>query len=150
LQSLGMKEEAPTRESVPRNLHRISIEAGLTPEQVGKLRQRLLEKRRELVEEHERHLDGGRLPAEEHVAEPEEEAARTNQRETLIGLAESERLRLLEVDLALHKIDDGTYGTSEESGEPIGFDRLRAVPWARFTAVEQEEREREARSRRGA
>jgi RNA polymerase-binding transcription factor len=145
-----MKEEAQAREPVPRNLQRISIEAGLTPEQIAKLRQRLVEKRHELLEEHDRHLEGGRLPPEEHVSEPEEEAARTNQRETLIGLAEVERIRLVEIDLALHKIDDGTYGVSEESGEPIGFDRLRAVPWARFTAPEQEELEHEAKSRRGS
>jgi DnaK suppressor protein len=144
-----MKDQPIAPAPVPRNIARINLDAGLTPEQVGKLHQKLVEKRRELLEEHDRHLEGGRLPPEEHVSEPEEEAARTNQRETLIGLAEVERIRLVEIELALHKIDDGTYGVSEESGEPIGFDRLRAVPWARFTAPEQEELEHEAKSRRG-
>jgi DnaK suppressor protein len=39
-------------------------------------------------------------------------------------------------------MDAGTYGTSEVSGEPIGYARLSAVPWARFSVVEQEDLER--------
>ena len=144
-----MENEAAPGDQLPANLARIRTEAGLAPDAVLLLRQRLVSMRSALIEEHARHLDGGRLPPDEHVSEAEEEAARTNARETLIGLAETERARLLEIDRALRRIEDGTYGVSEESGEPIGFDRLRAIPWARFTAPEQEQLEREARGRRG-
>lgn len=36
-----------------------------------------------------------------------------------------------EIDHALEKIDLGTYGVCEISGQPIPKDRLRAIPWAR-------------------
>ena len=36
-----------------------------------------------------------------------------------------------EIDHALAKIDDGTYGICEVSGQPIPKERLRAIPWAR-------------------
>lgn len=36
-----------------------------------------------------------------------------------------------EIDHALTKFDDGTYGICEVSGEPIPEERLEAIPWAR-------------------
>jgi RNA polymerase-binding transcription factor DksA len=57
------------------------------------------------------------------------------------GSQHAERL-LTEVEAALARMDAGTYGTSEVSGEPIGYARLSAVPWARFSVVEQEDLER--------
>ena len=36
-----------------------------------------------------------------------------------------------EIDHALAKIDDGTYGICEVSGQPIPKERLKAIPWAR-------------------
>jgi DnaK suppressor protein len=62
-----------------------------------------------------------------------------------LGLSEhSDRIRK-EIDRALLKFDSGTYGVSEESGEPIGFGRLRIIPWARLTVQEEEARERRSR-----
>lgn len=43
-----------------------------------------------------------------------------------------------EIDAALQRVEDGTYGVSEVSGEPIPDERLRAVPWARRLVDEQE------------
>ena len=52
---------------------------------------------------------------------------------------------LEEVDRALTRLNDGTYGVSEASGRPISFERLRALPWARFDADEAEHDERARR-----
>ena len=49
-----------------------------------------------------------------------------------------------EVERALKKLDDGSYGVSEDSGAPIPVERLDALPWARRTA-EEEERRQQAR-----
>jgi DnaK suppressor protein len=49
--------------------------------------------------------------------------------------------RLGDIQRALQKIDDGTYGLSDESGEPIPFSRLEAFPDALYTEREQEEQE---------
>jgi RNA polymerase-binding transcription factor DksA len=46
--------------------------------------------------------------------------------------------QLAEVDAALQRVEDGTYGISEVSGRPIPDERLRAVPYARRLAEEQE------------
>lgn len=50
--------------------------------------------------------------------------------------------RLERVDRALQKIEDGTYGLSDRSGEPIPRERLEAVPEALYTLSEEEARER--------
>jgi DnaK suppressor protein len=50
--------------------------------------------------------------------------------------------RLERVDRALKKIEEGTYGLSDESGQPIPRDRLEAVPEALYTLSEEEVRER--------
>ncbi len=39
---------------------------------------------------------------------------------------------LYQIDRALEKIEEGVYGICEESGAPIGAERLEAKPWARF------------------
>jgi DnaK suppressor protein len=46
---------------------------------------------------------------------------------------------LREISSALHRIDDGTYGTCPECDEPISAKRLDALPWARFCVKCQEE-----------
>jgi len=52
--------------------------------------------------------------------------------ENTLGLMESERKILKEIDGALNRIEDGTYGVCEGNGEPILKERLRAIPWARY------------------
>ncbi|HSK95371.1 MAG TPA: TraR/DksA C4-type zinc finger protein [Euzebyales bacterium] len=58
---------------------------------------------------------------------------------------ESARWQLEEIEAALARLDDGTYGISDVSGEPIPDERLRAVPWARRLVDEQDQAEREGR-----
>lgn len=49
--------------------------------------------------------------------------------------------RLGDIQRALQKIEDGTYGLSDESGEPIPQSRLEAFPDALYTEREQAEQE---------
>jgi len=56
--------------------------------------------------------------------------------------------RLERVQRALRKIEEGTYGLSDDSGEPIPRGRLEAVPEAVRT-VEEQGRDREAYRHRG-
>jgi DnaK suppressor protein len=46
------------------------------------------------------------------------------------GMIESLRARLAQVERALTRMDEGSYGLSEVSGEPIPVERLDALPWA--------------------
>ena len=59
------------------------------------------------------------------------------------------RGQLDEVDAALQRVEDGTYGVSEVSGEPIPDERLRAVPWARRLVDEQELADNQTRAASG-
>ena len=64
-----------------------------------------------------------------------------------IELRARDRQRKLinKIDAALHRIDDGTYGYCEETGEPIGLKRLEARPIATLSVEAQERHERRER-----
>lgn len=50
-----------------------------------------------------------------------------------LGMAETENKRLLEINAALHRITDRTYGVCQLTGNPIPRARLDAKPWAKYT-----------------
>jgi DnaK suppressor protein len=54
------------------------------------------------------------------------------------ALAEQRRSELEAVERAEKRLEEGTYGFSVESGDPIPAQRLEAIPWAERTAEEQE------------
>lgn len=55
------------------------------------------------------------------------------------GLEQMARERLIEIDDALSRIEEGTYGLSETSGKPIPEERLEAMPTARNLVEEEEQ-----------
>ena len=59
-------------------------------------------------------------------------------REMDASIGEQVERRLGEVDRALRKIEESTYGLSDESGEPIPRGRLEAIPEATRTVEEQQ------------
>ena len=52
------------------------------------------------------------------------------------GIAVQHRQTVTEIDLALKRLENGRYGISESSGEPITYERLLLIPWARTDANE--------------
>lgn len=54
------------------------------------------------------------------------------EQEFALGLMDSERKLLREIDDALERIEQGTYGICEGTGQPIPKTRLEAQPWARY------------------
>ncbi len=54
------------------------------------------------------------------------------EQEFVLGLMDSERKLLHEIDDALQRIEDGIYGVCEGTGKPIRKARLEAQPWARY------------------
>ena len=66
-------------------------------------------------------------------------------REMDASIGEQVERRLGEVDRALQKLEEGTYGLSDDSGEPIPRGRLEAVPEAIRTVEEQQRLEQERR-----
>jgi DnaK suppressor protein len=56
-----------------------------------------------------------------------------------------QRKLIAKIDAALHRIDEGTYGYCEETGEPIAIKRLEARPIATLSVEAQERHERRER-----
>jgi DnaK suppressor protein len=56
-----------------------------------------------------------------------------------------QRKLIAKIDAALQRIDDGTYGYCEETGEPISIKRLEARPIATLSVEAQERHERRER-----
>jgi DnaK suppressor protein len=56
----------------------------------------------------------------------------TAERARLISLVKELRGNLLDVERALDKTERGTYGLCERCHQPIGAERLEAIPWARL------------------
>ena len=93
-------------------------------------RRRLLDERerlgRQLAEiDRERHADG---PIDALSGDAGQESARVD---TEMHLESDLAASLTEIDAALRRIDDGTYGLDEDTGEPIDPERLDAIPTAR-------------------
>lgn len=67
-----------------------------------------------------------------------------------LALSDHERARLRDVEAALRRLEDGTFGICEETGDPIPYARLVAEPTTRYTVealeVLEQESERERRT----
>lgn len=63
-------------------------------------------------------------------------------REFVLSLAANEQQILNKIDVALHKITDGTYGICEKYGTPIPKKRLMAMPYTTMSLKAQEEQEK--------
>lgn len=84
---------------------------------------------------------GANAEVNEHAHEAEDDAQRLTTLELEGNLAAFEDTRLSDIERALQKIADGTYGLSDSSGAPIAIERLEAYPEARYTLEEQNARD---------
>lgn len=110
-------------------------------------RQRLLALRRQLLGGEETTLAKERdfqVQHGEEAAEEEDKAQDMERLEVEQALHDVDDQRVANIERALQKLEDGTYGLSDLSGKPILQARLEATPEAVLTA--QEEAEREARN----
>jgi RNA polymerase-binding transcription factor DksA len=70
----------------------------------------------------------------------------TFDRERDLSILDQIEAELADVEHALRRLDDGTYGTCEACGKPITEERLDALPAARFCVDDKTQAEREARA----
>ena len=75
---------------------------------------------------------------------PADLGTETFDRERDLSLLEQVVAELDDIEHALRRLDDGTYGTCEACGQPIDAARLEAIPAARFCVKDQSAAEREA------
>jgi DnaK suppressor protein len=84
---------------------------------------------------------------EENQNHPDLADRASSETDRAIELRARDRQRKLiaKIDAALQRIEDGTYGYCEDTGEPIGLKRLEARPIATFSVEAQESHERRER-----
>jgi len=107
--------------------------------QLASFRERLLAMQRDLLEKAD--LTSEHL--REHDIEPDPTDQATIEEEYALELRARDRERKLlkKIEQSLRRIDDGSYGYCEETGEPIGIPRLLARPTATLTIEAQARRE---------
>lgn len=108
-----------------------------------KERGRLLGARSELESEVKREPAGGQDVSELSSVDqhPADQATETFEREKDLSILESTDEQLRDIELAFARIEDGSYGSCEVCGRPIGEERLRARPAARLCIDHQREAE---------
>jgi DnaK suppressor protein len=119
----------------------------MNPTMLEYFRQKLLRWRSELLRESEETLQelqqGGMQEAD--IAD---RASAETDRSLELRTRDRERKLISKIDAALGRIEDGSYGYCEETGDPIGVRRLEARPIATMSLEAQERHERLERTHR--
>ena len=108
------------------------------------MRRRLEEKQAE-IQRHIAALTGSptlpedSIQASDGVLEPEEEAVDLEETDVEQAILDNERALLAEVQQALARIENGTYGICINCGQPIPDKRLEAIPWASLCVTCEQE-----------
>lgn len=82
---------------------------------------------------------------EAHHPDVADRASSETERSLELRARDRQRKLIAKIDAALRRIDDGTYGYCEETGEPINLRRLDARPIATLSVEAQERHERRER-----
>jgi RNA polymerase-binding protein DksA len=132
------KRKKPVRKKVDITL---TGKSHLTAADTEHFKQLLLEKRKEILrnvnEIEDEALKKSRLDATGDLSSMPIHMADIGtdnyEQEFALGLMDSERKLLREIDDALERIEQGTYGICEGTGKQIPKARLEAQPWARYS-----------------
>ena len=88
------------------------------------------------------------LRDEQNQSDIIDRASSETDRELELRGRERQRKLISKIDSALARLDDGTYGFCEETGEPISLRRLEARPIATLSVEAQERHERQEKLHR--
>ncbi|MFQ5525482.1 MAG: TraR/DksA family transcriptional regulator [Thermoanaerobaculia bacterium] len=105
------------------------------------VRKRLAAKRQEIMDMYMNDLRVGQGLSDAGAEDLVDRANDAYNREFMLSLSGSERDALLEVEQAIERLDDGSYGQCDYCEETIPGKRLQAVPWARYCIDCQEQAE---------
>lgn len=117
------------------------IDDYMGPHQVAYFKQKLLDWRSTLLDEVDATLAELRHDSHHEVGDEADRAAREAAQTLELRTRDRYRKLLSKIDAALDRIDDGTYGWCEDTGEPIGLARLEARPVTTLCVEAQERRE---------
>ena len=112
----------------------------MTPEHLEFFKQRLLQMKQELIANAT--ATSQHLQEQEATPDPADRATLEEEYALELRTRDRERKLLQKIDQAVARIDHGEYGYCEDTGEPIGLQRLMARPTATLSLEAQERRER--------
>jgi DnaK suppressor protein len=110
------------------------------------LRQQLLDMKAKLLEEMEMESKAERENTKDEGLDTYDLASEERDREINFILSDRERSKVRNIDDALERMEEGTYGVCDACGLEIAEERLTAMPFTRLCRDCQQEQEREARS----
>jgi len=114
---------------------------GLNEQQLQELKQILEEKRLDLISSISMMRSRDMEVNPEDLIEEMDQATNIQLQAVQLRVLDKESKLLREVDRALAKFDTEEYGLCEGTEEPIGYPRLKARPWARYSIDYAEEKE---------
>jgi DnaK suppressor protein len=99
-------------------------------DQLKIFKEMLLKKKTLLANHLKTELSELEAPDKHHLADLEEMASDTHDTDSVCEIMAVGANTIDQIDLALAKIEDGTYGVCEDCGDHISFERLEALPFA--------------------
>jgi len=111
-------------------------------------RQKLLHMKKQVLREIKDELRQGREGSKENGMDTYDLASEERDREISFILTDRDREKVLAIDDALQRIEDGSYGICESCESEIAPGRLEALPFTRLCVSCQADREREAKTSR--
>ena len=136
--------------SGPRNVQPYIVKRGeqyMSREQLDHFRNILENWKRDLMREVDRTVSHMKDEAA-NFPDPNDRATQEEEFSLELRTRDRERKLIGKIDAALRRLDDGSYGYCEDTGEPIGIKRLDARPIATLTIEAQERHERMERMQR--
>jgi RNA polymerase-binding transcription factor len=109
---------------------------------------RLSQTRQKLLSEIESELKAEREAGKDEGMDTYDLASEERDREINFILSDRERVKIKEIDDALARLADNSYGLCESCGLEITAERLTALPFTRLCRDCQQDQEREARTQR--
>jgi DnaK suppressor protein len=116
----------------------------MNEEQKAYFRQKLLRWRDDILRESRETIQHLQAESENHPDMADRASSETD-RSIELRARDRQRKLIAKIDAALERIEDGTYGFCEETGEPISIRRLEARPIATLSIEAQERHERRER-----
>jgi len=98
----------------------------------AKFKKVLLKEREQIVGEVKQIVESSKEMGQDGIQDIGDEAANIYNKQVVLILNENERMRLKEVDEALDRIENGSYGICDECGGPISLKRLEVRPVAKY------------------
>lgn len=112
------------------------------PAFLEEMKEMLLDMRKSLLDDVSRSVKEESNHLRFDVGDFYDHASEDRLRELALTLSNREREKLVLIEEALKRIDEGTYGICQVTGEKIGEERLRAMPFTKLSIEAQEEMER--------